>query len=61
MDVTVTEVINLLSDHDGYEWWPMTREFICKCETSLGRSYPDKVLKEHVAEKLLELFEKDKV
>lgn len=61
MNVTVAEVINVLSDHDGYEWYPMTREFICKCETSLGQSYPDKAWKEHAAEKLLALFEKEEV
>jgi hypothetical protein len=45
----VEALARLLAEHDGYEWWPMTREFICTCEASLGTSYPDAAHRAHVA------------
>jgi hypothetical protein len=42
-------VEGVLGRHEKYEWWPMTREFICTCETSLGTSYPDPAHRAHVA------------
>lgn len=52
-DAHDTETLaEVLAAHDRYEWWPMTREFICTCEASIGRSYPDAAHRQHVAEAL---------
>ena len=52
--MSALDVERVLLDHEEYEWWPMTREFICTCEASLGRSYPDKEHRAHVAAKVRE-------
>jgi hypothetical protein len=50
-------LVTVLAEHAGYEWWPMTREFICTCETSIGTSYPDPAHRAHVAAALTQLVE----
>lgn len=49
-------VAGVLAEHSDYEWWPMTREFICTCEASLGTSYPDAAHRAHLAAALESLI-----
>ena len=55
----VEKLIELLTEHERYEWWPMTREFICTCEQSLGTSYPDPTHRKHIAAVLEEFIRRE--